>query len=420
MKNVIAAVLIVFCICAMLDSCKKENGSFTEKNQSISLPSEGSAVVTANNEFAFNFLQSTLSTDTVADNKLISPLSVYLALSMVYNGAGTATADSMAKVLQLSGIDLGSLNSVCQSLVSQFPKEDNAVQLSIANSIWYAQNTYQPYDSFLHTTQTDYDATVQSINFKDPGSVNTINNWVAQKTNNKIPSVISSIDPSDLMFLINAIYFNGSWKYAFNTADTYNDIFHLGNGTSEKVPFMKQMIKLNLSYDSSFTLLELPYGSGKSYSMYIALPADTLQPISSFAAMMNADLLSKAISNMDSAGVDLEIPKWSCSYAIMNMSPELSALGMGVAFTDAADFSKIYDPSQVQVYISKAIHKTFINVSESGTQAAAATVIGIAYLTSNPSAPPVIKFNHPFLYSIIEKQTGTVMFMGIVNDPAKN
>ena len=136
--------------------------------------------------------------------------------------------------------------------------------------------------------------------------------------------------------------------------------------------------------------------------------------------MMNADLLSKAISNMDSAGVELEIPKWSYSYAIMNMSPELSALGMGVAFTDAADFSKIYDPSQVQVYISKAIHKTFINVSESGTQAAAATVIGISYLTSNASAPPVIKFNHPFLYSIIEKQTGTVMFIGIVNDPAKN
>jgi serpin B len=420
MKNIYVPVFLMVSVGIMLCSCKKEGGAFTEKTQPISLPVDGSAVVTASNQFAFNFLQSVLRTDTLADNKLISPLSIYLALSMVYNGAGNATADSMAKVLRLSGIDLGGLNSVCQSLITQLPKEDNAVQVSIANSIWYAQNTYQPYDSFLHTTQTDYDATVQSLNFQDPNSVNIINNWVAQKTNNKIPTVISSIDPGDLMFLINAIYFNGSWLYAFNTADTYNDIFRLQNGTTETVPFMKQMIKLNISYDSSFTLLELPYGSGKSYSMYVALPTDTLQPISSFASAMNAGVLNKAIDNMDSAGVEIEIPKWSYSYAIMNMSPELAALGMGVAFTDAADFSKMYDPNQVAVYISKAIHKTFINVSESGTQAAAATVIGIAYLTIDASTPPVIKLNHPFLYSIIEKQTGTVMFVGIVNDPGKN
>jgi serine protease inhibitor len=420
MKNILITAFLVLSFSLMISSCKKDAVPFSEKTQIISLPADGNAVVASSNQFAFNFLQSVLQTDTANNNKLISPFSIYLALSMVYNGAATTTADSIAKVLQLSGIDLNSLNSVCHSLVTQLPLEDNAVQLSLANSIWYAQNTYQPYDTFLQTTRTNYDAGVQSLNFQDPASVNTINNWVSQHTEGKIPTVINSIEPNDLMYLINAIYFNGNWLYAFNAADTRNDIFYLQNGSTQTVSFMKQNIKLNMSYDSSFTLFELPYGSGKSYGMYIALPADTTQPLSTFAASMNSSLLHDAISKMDSAAVAIEIPKWSYSYSIADMRPELASLGMGIAFNDQADFSKMYDPNQVAVYISKAIHKTFIDVSESGTQAAAVTVIGVAYATASPTEPPVIKFNHPFLYAIIEKQTGTVMFVGLVNDPSKS
>jgi serine protease inhibitor len=417
MKN---KILFSFVLVAAITSCKKTGVAVADQTQTIVLPSNGASVINASNQFAFNFLKATLQQDSVINNKLISPLSIYLALSMVYNGADNATRDSIAQTLQLSGIDINDLNTVCQSLLAQFPAEDNHVQLSIANSIWYRQNSYQPLTSFLNVTKNYYDADVQALNFaNEDAAVNTINNWVSQKTNNKIPTIIKSISQDDLMYLINAIYFNGAWKTAFNTSDTYNDNFHLQNGSAETVPFMKQQLATKMYADSLFTLIELPYGGGKSYSMYIALPDNQQQPLSSFASLMNENILQNAISKMDSVNTELIIPKWEYSYAIENMQPELTTLGMGISFGDAADFSKIYNPAQVQVYISKAIHKTYIKVNEEGTEAAAVTAVGIATATASP-ANPVFKIDHPFLYTIIEKQTGAVLFAGVVNDPSVN
>jgi serine protease inhibitor len=167
-----------------------------------------------------------------------------------------------------------------------------------------------------------------------------------------------------------------------------------------------------------FTLVELPYGGGKSYSMYIAMPKDQQQPISTFASLMNENLLSDAINKMDSVNLQLSIPSWEYSYHIDNMEPELSMLGMNIAFGKNADFSNMYNPGQVKPYITQAIHKTYIKVNEEGTEAAAITAIGIG--TTAVVLPPVFKADHPFLYTIVEKQTGTVLFVGIVNDPSEN
>jgi serine protease inhibitor len=419
MKKIGSLIFPLLVIIFVVSSCTKTNPIPDEHTQTIVLPANGAAVINANNHFAFDFFRATLEQDTENNNKLISPLSIYLALSMVYNGADNATKDSIAKTLELSGIDIATLNAVCQSLLSQFPKEDNNVQLSIANSIWYKQTSYQPFPSFLNTVQSNYDASVRPLNFDDPSAVNTINNWVAQKTNNKIPKILESISPYDLMYLINAIYFNGAWKHAFKTSDTYNDIFNLQNGSTKSVPFMKQQLTTKMYGNSSFTMIELPYGGGKSFSMYILKPADANESLSTFASSLNENILTNAINEMDSSTVQLEIPKWEYSYEVADMKPELSMLGMGIAFSDNADFSKIYDPSQVKVYISKAIHKAYIKVNEEGTEAAATTAIGITS-TGMPLPPPVFKLDHPFVYSIVEKQTGAVLFLGIVNDPASN
>jgi serine protease inhibitor len=415
MKKIFSFAFFVLMI-VFITSCSKTN--VNDHTQTIVLPETGSSVISACNQFAFNFLRSTLQQDTTNSNKLISPLSIYMALSMVYNGANNATKDSIANVLQLSGIDINSLNAVCRSLITQLPQEDNEVQFSIANSIWY-NDGFQPLDSFLNTTQNFYEASVQPLDFDNPASVNTINNWVAQKTNNKITKVIDVISSTDLMYLIDAIYFNGAWQSAFKTSDTHNDDFYLSNGSAESVPFMQQELKTTVYSDSAFSLLELPYGSGKSYSMYIALPANQQQPISTFASLMNENILSNAINKMDSVNIQVDIPKWEYSYSIDNMQPELSMLGMGIAFDTSADFSKMYNPAQVKPYITKAIHKTYIKVDEEGTVAAAVTAIGIG-TSAIVSSPPVFKVNHPFLYAIIEKQTGTVLFTGIVNDPSAN
>ncbi len=398
-----------------LPSCKKSTAT-PDKTQTITLPSGGASVITANNQVAFNFLHATLQQDPADNNKLISPLSLYLALSMVYNGADNDTKDSIARALAISGMDINTLNATCQALIAQLPTEDNKVQLSIANSIWYKQSTYQPLAPFLNIARTDYAATVQPLNFDDPGSVNTINNWVAQKTNNKIPTILNNISSDELMFLIDAIYFNGAWQYGFKTSNTFTDSFHLHNGIAKAVPFMIQQIKLNAYGDSSFRMIELPYGGGKSYSMYIAIPNNPQQSIGAFAALMDQAKLSATISKMDSMYMVLEIPKWEYSYAVDDMQPELAQLGMGIAFTNAADFSNIYDPTQVKVKISRAIHKTYIKVNETGTQAAAVTAIGI--IPQDVPAIFPIKFDHPFLYTIVERQTGAILFAGILNDPS--
>jgi serine protease inhibitor len=417
MKIASRLVLLVLAILTATVSCKK-TAPVAEKTQTITLPTGGPTVITANNQLAFALLQSTLQQDPANNNKLISPLSIYMALSMLYNGAAHATADSMANTLQIHGLDINTLNTVSKSLITQLPGEDNMVQFSIANSIWYRQNGAQPLAPFLTTTKNDYDASVQSLNFSDPNSVNTINNWVAQKTNNKIPTVINALTPEDLMYLINAIYFNGAWQEAFKTTDTRNDTFQLQNGSVETVPFMNQEITTNYYKDSSFKMFELPYGGGKSYSMYIVLPNDPDRSIASFAARMDQTRLSAAIGNMFNSTLGLEIPKWEYSYEIANMQPELSQLGMGVAFSDGADFSNLYDPAQMAVKVSKVIHKTYIKVDEEGTQAAAVT--GVEVIASAVPAIPYIQANHPFLYCIVEKQTGAVLFVGILNDPALN
>ena len=403
----------------LISSCAKTNTLPDQKTRVIVLPPNGASVIKASNQFAFDFFHATLQSDAEPNNKLISPLSIYLALSMVYNGANNATKDSIANTLRLDGIDINSLNALCHTLISSLSNEDNRVQLSIANSIWYRQNSYQPLPSFLNIVQSNYEASVNSLNFDEPNSVNTINNWVAQKTNNKIPRILESISSDDLMYLINAIYFNGDWKYAFKTSDTYNDIFNLQDGSTKSVPFMKQQLTAKMFDDSSFTIIELPYGGGNSFSMYILKPTHSLEPINTFASTLNENTLSNAINEMDSGTVQLEIPKWEYSYELKDMRPELSMLGMGRAFGDSADFSKIYDPSQVNVYISKAIHKAYIQVNEEGTEAAAVTAIGFGY-TSLPAPPPVFKLDHPFLYTIVEKQTGAVLFLGTVNDPKVN
>ena len=419
MKKISSLIFPLLVIIFAVSSCTKTNPNPEQHTQTIVLPANGADVINANNHFAFDFFRATLAQDPENNNKLTSPLSIYLALSMVYNGADNATKDSIAKTLELSGIDIASLNAVCQSLLSQFPKEDNKVQLSIANSIWYRQNSYEPLTAFLNTVQNNYDASVRPLNFDDPSAVNTINNWVAQKTNNKIPKIIESISSDDLMYLINAIYFNGAWKYAFKTSDTYSDIFNLQNGSTKSVPFMKQQIRTKMFSNSSFTMIELPYGGGKSFSMYILKPADPNESLSTFASSLNENILTNAINEMDSSTVQLKIPKWEYSYELEDMRPELSMLGMSIAFGGNADFSKIYDPSQVKVYISKAIHKAYIKVNEEGTEAAAVTAIGVG-TTAFPPPSPVFKLDHPFVYSIVEKQTGAVLFLGMVNDPANN
>jgi serine protease inhibitor len=406
---------LILCIALTIASCRKSQPN-PAIDTPLDLPAGSTAVSNAANQFAVNIFQQVLQTEPAGINTLISPMSIYLALDMTYNGAAGTTADSMAATLQLTGIPLNELNAVSHAILQQLPKEDSKVQLSIANSIWYAQNMPQPSPAFLDTITDSYLGTIQGLDFSKPSAVNTINSWVAKTTDNKIPQIVQNLDPGMVMLLVNAIYFDGSWLHGFQTSATQNSSFYLSNGNSVNVPFMNGKVSLATHSDSLLTLVDMPYGTGKAFDMYLVMPNNPTQPINDFAATLNAATLNKAISTVDTQEVNLSMPRWEYSYAVQNMEPELTSMGMGVAFSNAANFTTMYPVGSPA--ISKVIHKTYIAVSESGTQAAAVT--GVTMILTVPSAPPQIKFDHPFVYLIVEKQTGMILFIGIVNDPSKN
>jgi serpin B len=418
----LATVLVLLGITCFLPACKKSNSTISGAGAytPLDLPAGSQAVTNASNAFAINIFQQVMQSDQTVSNKLISPLSIYLALSMTYNGAAGATLDSMARTLALTGVPASQLNGVSEALLQQLPKEDSKVRLSIANSIWYTQNGPQPSPTFLNTAQTDYMGLIQSLDFNNPASVNTINSWVAKNTDNYIPAIIDQLSSSDLMLLINAIYFNGAWLNAFQTGNTQNQPFYLPGGGTVSVPFMNQTVSIRAYMDSSLNLAELPYGTGKAFDMYLVIPKTQGQPLNTFVTSLNESAIAADIAQLDTVNAALTLPKWNYSYSVNQMAPELAQLGMGIAFGSGADFSNMYPSTSVN--ISQVIHKTYIKVSEEGTQAAAATAVvmtATALPVGKPELTPIVA-DHPFIYLIVEKQTGTILFIGVVNDPSQS
>lgn len=404
------SMLIVCCVLSI--SCSKSNEPEPGIAKSIELPQNGMAVADAGNQFAFDFLHRSLQNDPVQNNKLISPLSIYLALSMVYNGADNATRDSIKHALKLDNISIDDLNKTCQALIEQIPGADHKINISIANSIWYNQSK-QPLSAFLNTTQQYYHATVNPLNFASKEAVNTINKWVSDNTHQKITSILDDIDGNALMFLINAIYFKGNWQYLFDKNATRDQPFYLAGNTTVSTPFMNLTSKeLGYYADNSIQMVQLPYGGG-NFNMYVLLPKNGVS-ITEFASGIEAPAFQSWQSKLNPSPVNLYLPKFKYSYSIRSMKPALANMGMGIAFSDQADFSKMYN---IGAQITEAIHKTFIEVNEEGTEAAAVTAIGVG-LTS--TGPVIMNVDHPFMYIIAEKTSNTVLFTGIVNNPSEH
>ncbi|HZE83468.1 MAG TPA: serpin family protein, partial [Puia sp.] len=344
-------------------------------------------------------------------NKLISPFSIYLALSMVCNGAAQATQDSIRNALRLQNIDIDDLNSTCLALMQQLPHADSKVTLSVANSIWYRQ-TIQPVPAFLDKVHSDYLATVQALNFNDPNAPNAVNSWVSDHTQQKIPKIISGIPGDELMLLINAIYFKGTWKYPFSKSATAGSTFYRPDNTTVTTPFMSiQHGDIPFFQNDSLQMAQLPYAGG-NFNMFIISPSAKLR-LADFLPVLNTMYFQSLQSRLNSSDILLNLPKFRYSYSIDDMRPSLSSMGMGIAFGSKADFSRMYT---IPVYISQAIHKAYIEVNEEGTEAAAATAIGIV-LTAAPNIP-IMSVDHPFVYIIQEKTSGAILFTGVVNDPS--
>lgn len=404
-KNLLIILLVVGF--AFL-SCKKQKTELNPKSLQIS--SETEQIISANNEFGFEVLKKISEDGESNGNFMISPVSISLALAMTYNGAEGTTKDAMEETLNLTGLSVDEINTSYKQFIADLISVDEDVNLSIANSIWYKES-FNVEPDFISVNQEYFDAEVSALDFVNPSAVETINNWVSDKTSDLITEIITEIEPNTVMFLINAIYFKGTWFYEFEQSATTELPFYLDDGGFVSVPTMNLKGDLDYYSDENLAAVQLPYGRG-NYSMILMLPfgqntADSL--------ISKLDLVSwnEMVDNFVTAyELNLYLPKFTFEYE-KELKEILSIMGMEIAFTVGADFANI-NPN-ADLYISKVKHKTFIEVNEEGTEAAAVTSVAINELSAGPGSE--IKFNKPFVFAITETTTNTVLFVGKVENP---
>ncbi len=397
-------------------SCTEDSREIPQEYAPIKLDLKSQEIVDNSNDFGIDLFKEIVSEKEENTNIMISSLSVSQALGMTWNGARGTTRNEMTEMLGFSVENEKELNESNKTIRETLMNADNLVDMNIANSIWY-RNTFHINQEFVDVNRKYYDAEVRGLNFNDKEkSKNTINKWVDDKTNGKIPEIINDINSDDVMFLINAVYFKGKWKYSFKKEDTVDEPFHFADGHTTEVKMMSQETDLKYFEADDYRGVSLPYGNGH-FRMIVVLP-DEDTSLKEVISDLDNNTLSGYINSSREAGVNIMLPKFTFKCELELKNP-LIELGMKTAFTDHADLSGIGTPSGLT--ISRVAHKTFVEVNEEGTEAAAVTSVTVGVTSVGPgdgNIPFVV--NRPFLFMIQEKDTGAILFMGQVYDPVTN
>ena len=386
---------------------------FDNKETAAEIGSVDGSVVASNTQFGFNLFNDIRKTEQ-NKNIFISPFSISIALAMTLNGASGETEQAMTNTLQLQGLDSEAINAGYAGLRQTLQTSDPKVILTIANSLWARQDVPFKQDFLQRNTQF-FGAEVSALDFLDPNTLTTINQWVNTNTNGKITKILDEINPDAVLFLINAIYFKGSWQTEFEPSHTRDGTFHLATGGEKQVPMMRRTGDYSYyeNYEENFQAISLPYGDGR-ISMYIFLPYRE-SDLNTFLDGLNTENWENWISEFREQEVFLSMSKFKLEYEKTLNNP-LQSLGMGIAFAPGgADFSQMADLETLgrNLYIGEVLHKAVVEVNEEGTEAAAVTSIGVRVT----SAPPAFIADRPFFFAIRDNQTKTVLFMGVVVDP---
>ncbi|MBN1926157.1 MAG: serpin family protein [Prolixibacteraceae bacterium] len=387
------------------NSCEKSDDIIPKE---IDLDLKSKQLVEADNEFGIDIFKKILTEED--ENFTISPLSISLALAMTYNGAEGETKTAMEEAMRLSGLTTDEINQSYQSLVAALLEVDPKVTLETAQSIWYRMG-YNVLDSFKEVNETYYDAEVNELDFGRSDAKDIINGWIEDKTHDKIKNMISEVNNQYVMFLINAIYFNGEWSHKFDKKDTYKGSFFQEDGNIIEVDIMAKTDSVNYQSNELFSAIEMPYGQG-NFNMVVLLPNGD-KTCNDIAGELTPESWKQWMDAFNPVSeLEIMFPKFKAEYKI-KLNDILSYMGMGIAFGGGADFSGINGYGGI--WIDYVQHNTFIDVSEKGTEAAAATVVAMLE-TAMPSSPQ-FHANRPFIYAITEKETGAILFVGRINEP---
>ena len=384
------------------------NASADQQTKPIANSAQVGKLVAANNSFGVGVFNN-LVQQSPGSNIFISPTSISMALSMVYNGALGNTKSAMQQTLDYQNLDLNSINKENLALITYLKNPDKGVTLSIANSLWLRQGEKFS-NSFLNTVKQSYEAKASTLDFSSPQAPVTINNWVSSATNGKIPTIVDQIPDTEVMYLINAVYFKGSWNKTFDISSTQDYPFTTGHGSVIQYPLMSQDGTYKYFEDNGLQSIQLPYGKNKRLSMNVYLPND----MAAFLRNFNyAQLTAWSKKYTNSQGTIL-LPKFKLNYS-QTLNNTLANMGMETAFTDQANFGNIGNGLK----ISDVKHVTYINVDETGTEAAAATSIGLGTTSAAGPAGFVMQVDKPFLFTIQDNSTNDILFVGVIEQPSQ-
>ena len=307
------------------------------------------------------------------------------------------------------------INASYRSLIDMLRTLDKTVDFRIANSIWY--RTGFPFEAtFLDESKQFFDARVSPLDFAAASSVPTINSWVNESTNGKIDKILDGpIGDDVVMYLINAIYFNGAWTSRFDKNLTRQDQFTTINGTTAPIAMMRRTDTVRVAETADAQVVDLPYGGG-AFAMTIIMPKPG-KSISGLVSSLSADSWQAAVATTTARSVELQMPRFTLRWEALLNDP-LQALGMRLAFQgDVADFTRMSRDVGNRLYISKVKQKSFVDVHEEGTEAAAVTSVEVRVTCT--CGPQVIRIDRPFVFAIRERLSGTILFVGkIVRPPA--
>ncbi len=359
------------------------------------------------NDFAFQLFKNLPTGNT--ENAFISPLSVSMALAMVLNGAEGEVRQSILNTIDFKDLTAEEVNEGYKNLTKLLLSMDKKVTMGIANSVWYDKQ-WTINTSFANLIRDYYDGIVKELDFKQPASKDVINQWVEDKTHKRIKNLIEEINPDEIMFLVNAIYFKGDWKYRFDKTKTKNTPFTSLSGASATVSMMHSAgVKMNYAYPDGLVLVDIPYGNGQ-FSFTVLMPTDhTALP--NLVEGLSAQTFSQWLDQSIAIEAELELPRMKMEWK-ENLKQTLENLGMLMV-----GFPLLFEDVNQTLEISRVVHQTFLEVNETGTEAAAATAVGIQP-TSMPTTPRKITIDKPFIFMLREKHTGVILFIGQLTDPA--
>jgi serine protease inhibitor len=407
MRRIQFIIMLVVLLLSVSQCTKSPNEPTTIRE----LTSLEKTIIESDNQFGLKIFKEIVKTQKDS-NIFISPLSISMALGMTLNGANGTTREAMINTLELAGLSDQQINESYQSLMELLVGLDPKVKFQIANSIWY-RNDHVFEELFFNQCKQYFDAEVAGLDFSNPQSKDIINAWVDENTNGKIKEIVKRINPNNVMFLINAIYFKGTWTYQFDESGTYDDQFYLPDNSTIPCKMMAQKEQYPYFGNDQFQAVDLPYGDGL-YSMVIILPNLNVN-IDDLIIKMDQSAWNEWLNKFEKQEGNIFLPRFKLEYKI-KMNDVLKALGMGIAFSDVyADFTRMYKPGGL--YIDEVNHKTFVEVNEEGTEAAAVTSVVISERSGGGPEGFVMHVNRPFIFAIREHHSGTILFVGKIVDP---